>query len=241
MQVGLNRQVRLGVGWDVTTDAPMAGPHDQDALFRALFAQYFGRLARLARLLGADDAEDVAQEAFWWLHRRRDTLTDHLRAVRLLHTTVVRLSRQRAGRERFPLLAGLSRRQREVLVLRYGLDLATTEIAETLALSPRTVEAVRHRAMEKLRRRETPTRTPAGPPLRRVETVAALVVAALVVATSVFAAAHLPTAGTAGSQVADTYRAESTRSPSTSNTPTTDDSEGEPSAVTSPSTSGTGA
>ncbi|MBE8525038.1 hypothetical protein ILP97_47465 [Amycolatopsis sp. H6(2020)] len=164
-------------------NAPKAVPGDQDVLFRALFAEHFGRLTQLAHLLGADDAEDIAQEAFI---RFRGAPDDG--AVTRLRTTVVRLTRKRPARPR-PALDGLSRRQHEVVVLRYGLELSTTDIAKTLALAPASVDATLDCALEKLRRREN--RTPGRPLLKRVTQAIALVVAAFAVSAGVLAGAQL--------------------------------------------------
>ncbi|MDL4814165.1 sigma factor [Actinomadura opuntiae] len=41
-----------------------------------LFTAHYGGMVRLARLLGADDPEDLAQEAFARLFRRRRNLRD---------------------------------------------------------------------------------------------------------------------------------------------------------------------
>ncbi|MFC5092565.1 RNA polymerase sigma factor [Amycolatopsis plumensis] len=149
--------------------------------FHDLFREYFGQMTRLAHLLGADDAENIAQEAFVKLHQRWDSLTDHTRVAGYLRTTVVNMSRSRTRHlrvvrrtppERPPdevsaevravanwehqrlraVLGRLSRRQREVLVLRYWLDLSTAAIAETLGISAGTVKATTHHAMENLRK-----------------------------------------------------------------------------------------
>ncbi|MEU5258492.1 SigE family RNA polymerase sigma factor [Amycolatopsis sp. NPDC021455] len=149
--------------------------------FHELFREYFGQMTRLAHLLGADDAENVAQEAFVKLHQRWDTLSDHTRVAGYLRSTVVNMSRSRARHLRVvrravqerpadelsaevravtnwehqrlrAVLVRLSRRQREVLVLRYWLDLSTAAIAETLGVSPGTVKATTHHAMENLRK-----------------------------------------------------------------------------------------
>jgi len=63
--------------------------------YRQLFDQEFSRMQSLARLLGADDPENVAQEAFVRLHGKLDGLhgTDSARAY--LHSIVVNLTRSR--------------------------------------------------------------------------------------------------------------------------------------------------
>lgn len=73
------------------TQAPSAGDSDYQALFHGQFAA----MARLAAMLGADDPEDVAQEAFVRLHRRSRTLRDPQAAVGYLRATVVNLTRSR--------------------------------------------------------------------------------------------------------------------------------------------------
>lgn len=149
--------------------------------FRALFDESFPRMTRLAHLLGADDPENVAQEAFVRLHLRWDTLGDHEQVAGYLRTIVVNLSRSRLRHLRVvrrtppevppdelsaevhavanweharirEVLAKLPRRQREVLVLRYWLDLGTAAIAETLGISPGTVKATAHHALANLRK-----------------------------------------------------------------------------------------
>ena len=168
-----------GVSASVETGAPegLGAP-----TFHAVFHQHFTQMTRLAHLLGADDAENVAQEAFVRLHQRWDTLDDHTYVVGYLRATVVNLSRSRLRHLRVvrkapqdrpedersaevsavakweqqrirAVLVKLSRRQREVLVLRYWLDLTTVAIAETLGISPGTVKATTHHAMENLRKR----------------------------------------------------------------------------------------
>jgi DNA-directed RNA polymerase specialized sigma24 family protein len=196
----------------VTAPTPNPGPDDRDVLFRALFAQHFGRLRQLARLLGAADADDVAHEAFLRLHRSRDPLSEHVRAAGRLRATVVRLARKQRARGTGAELDALPRRQREVLVLRYGLGLGTADIAATLGRSPDTVEAVLRRGLAKLHR-ETRARPPVRRPSRRVVLVAAPLVTALVVSTSVFAATQLTTPDP---PLAAPYRADSTLSRSAS-------------------------
>ncbi|MFI5585532.1 sigma-70 family RNA polymerase sigma factor [Amycolatopsis sp. NPDC051758] len=128
----------------------------------------------------------------------------------------MRLARKQRALGTGAELDALPRRQREVLVLRYGLDLGTTDIAETLGRSPDTVEAVLRRGLAKLHR-ETRARPPVRRPSTRVLLVAAPLVTALVVSTSVFAMTQLTTPGP---QLAEPYPTDSTLSrPATAGRP----------------------
>jgi RNA polymerase sigma-70 factor (sigma-E family) len=138
---------------------------DVSGLFRARYAE----MVRLADLLGADDPEDIAQEAFARLIRKHSSLRDpdaalaYVRAIvcnltrnRHRHLRVVRL-RTPAGhdeasseqavilredqREVLTALAGLPPRRREAIVLRYWLDLSEREIAQAMGISPGTVKS----------------------------------------------------------------------------------------------------
>jgi RNA polymerase sigma-70 factor (sigma-E family) len=155
-------------------------PRTGRAGFDALFDEYFERMKRLAFLLGADDPENIVQEAFVRLHARWRTLASADKAVPYLRRTVVNLSRsrlrhlrvvRRAPREpnrdvvsaETTVLAGhgnralreallrLTARQRQVLVLRYWLDLDQQSIAETLGIAVGTVKATTNHAMAALR------------------------------------------------------------------------------------------
>jgi RNA polymerase sigma factor (sigma-70 family) len=145
--------------------------------FDSLFDDCFESMKRLAFLLGADDPENIAQEAFVRLHARWATLTDEDRATAYLRRTVVNLSRSRlrhlrvvrrsprepdrmaASAESLALgnqavwdsLALLTPRQRQVLVLRYWLDLDQQAIADTLGVAVGTVKATTNQAMTVLR------------------------------------------------------------------------------------------
>jgi RNA polymerase sigma-70 factor (sigma-E family) len=149
--------------------------------FEALFDASFETMKRLAYLLGADDPENIAQEAFVRLHANWDALTDTGKADAYLRRTVVNLSRsrlrhlrvvRRTPREPVPdaesaeatvlarvehrslrvALATLSQRQRQVLVLRYWLELDQADIAETLGVAIGTVKATTSQALAKLRK-----------------------------------------------------------------------------------------
>ena len=151
------------------------------AAFSALFSQSFEAMKRLAYLLGADDPENIAQEAFVRLHDRWPTLYDDSKALPYLRAMVVNLSRSRLRHLRVArrtppdvlldelsaeshalarqehkrireVLGKLSRRQREVLVLRYWMDLDQAAIADALGVAVGTVKATTSHAMNNLRR-----------------------------------------------------------------------------------------
>jgi RNA polymerase sigma-70 factor (sigma-E family) len=148
--------------------------------FAALFTSQFLRMVRLAALLGADDPEDIAQEAFVRLEQRLDRLPPSVNTTAYLRTTVVNLSRSRLRHLRVvrrvvpeaPLvesaeilavlnddrrrlvkaLSELSSRQRQVVVLRYWMDLSEREIASTLGIRPGTVKSTTSKALAVLGR-----------------------------------------------------------------------------------------
>jgi RNA polymerase sigma-70 factor (sigma-E family) len=129
-----------------------------------------------------ETAEDVVQEAFEGLYQRWRRLRDPRAATAYLNRSVVNGSRSRLRRratERAHLLpeAGqapsaeatglaygaeralaeavlaLPRRQREVVVLRYYLNLSEEDIAEWLGVSPGSVKQHAHRAISTLQER----------------------------------------------------------------------------------------
>lgn len=133
-------------------------------------------------------AEDVVQDAFTaLLHRHGDRLGNLDDPEAYLRTSVVNkarsvLRRRRTARAYIPerehpcpsadhsvllaethqevidALQGLTRRQREVLVLRYWSDLTEAQIADTLGISRGTVKSTASRALDALGRQlqETP-------------------------------------------------------------------------------------
>ena len=138
------------------------------------------RLAVL--LLGdRPSAEDVVQDAFMGLHRTLSGLRDRDKALAYLRTAVVNGSRSvlrarnRSTRRQVPheppvwsaesaaiasedrrevlaAVARLPRRSREVLALRYYLDLTEGEIAAALGVSRGTVSSTASRALAALAR-----------------------------------------------------------------------------------------
>jgi RNA polymerase sigma-70 factor (sigma-E family) len=124
--------------------------------------------------------EDVVQEAFIRVHSSRGKVREPEKMLAYLRQTVVNLSRSTLRRrllgmkllpkpmpdaasaeegaydilERDDLIAalrGLQRRQREVLVLRYFMDLTEAQVAAELGLSIGSVKAYGSRGLEALR------------------------------------------------------------------------------------------
>jgi RNA polymerase sigma-70 factor (sigma-E family) len=139
-------------------------------------------LIRLAYVMLGDQAsaEDVVQEAFCGLYRRWDRLEDADSAVYYVRASVLngcrsalrrRAVRQRGMAEQVPavsaetvVLSGQQReevigavgrlphRQREVLVLRFYLDLSDDQIARVMGIGQSTVRSTAYRALAALGR-----------------------------------------------------------------------------------------
>lgn len=105
-------------------------------------------------------------ERTWILAIARNLLVDHFRRQRFRETVSLdehpMLHEQMAGTpdmaERFAeseelrrLLSTVSVREREILALRYGADLAVGQIAQLLELTPANVHQILSRALKKLR------------------------------------------------------------------------------------------
>jgi RNA polymerase sigma-70 factor (sigma-E family) len=148
-----------------------------DELYRA---QAVGMIRLALLLTGdRATAEDVVQDAFLGLYRRWPSLADPGSAVSYLRTSVVNgcrsvhRSRRIAWLRRPPhdppvwsaeaaaidgedrrevlaAVAGLPSRQREILALRFYLDMSDSEIAATLKISRGTVSSTVSRALATL-------------------------------------------------------------------------------------------
>ena len=155
---------------------------DAAAAVTALYHEHALALIRFAHLLlgSRTVAEDVVHDAFCGLYRRWDCLDDKAKALGYLRSSVLngcRSVQRRArladrsvtyqpfaisaeaaalsGEERREVvraLRRLPRRQREVLVLRYYLDLPDEQIASDLGIAQPTVRSVRRRALASLER-----------------------------------------------------------------------------------------
>lgn len=151
-----------------------------DGSYPAIFAGYFASMVRLAALLGADDPENIAQEAFVQLHLHQDRLRDVAAARAYLRTTVTNLTRKRhrhlrvvhrhrtaaetvgvsaeeaafrtgADERVLQALRDLPPRQREAIVLRYWLDLGEQDVADTMRVTVGSVKAHVSRGLAVLR------------------------------------------------------------------------------------------
>jgi len=161
--------------------APAAGPGDLVGTLYQCHALRLIRMAVLL-VGDQPSAEDVVQDAFLGLHRGVSRLRDPANAVAYLRASVlngcrsVLRSRKRAWssraamheppvwsaesaamagedrREALRAVALLPRRQREVLVLRYFLNLTDREIATALGVSRGTVASTASRALAALAR-----------------------------------------------------------------------------------------
>ncbi len=156
---------------------------DADLALAELYAGHYARLVRLGVLLLRDQglAEDVVQDSFVAIHRHWKRI-DPATAPAYLARTVVNRSRSAQRRRSVadrhrpdPLpdgapadasvlvterrtavldaLSGLPTRQREVLVLRYYLDLSEREIANALGISQGAVKSHASRGAAALRQR----------------------------------------------------------------------------------------
>jgi RNA polymerase sigma-70 factor (sigma-E family) len=159
-----------------------ADADDAASIVSALYAEHALGLTRLAQVMLGDRAaaEDVVHDAFFGLCRRWGDLTDPRKAPAYLRSSVLNgcrtvLRRQArsavdptlgevalaadapllASEDRRAVLAALRRlpdRQREVLVLRYYLELPDAEIARTMGIGESTVRSAAHRGLTTLER-----------------------------------------------------------------------------------------
>lgn len=126
-----------------------------------------------------ETAEDVVQDAFAAVYRRWSALADREQVLPYLRTAVLNgcrmvlrrrtvIGRFRGQREVpfwsaeaaallgetrrqvFQAIRGLARRQREVLVLRFYLELSEAEIAQVMGISRGTVKSTASRALKTL-------------------------------------------------------------------------------------------
>jgi RNA polymerase sigma-70 factor (sigma-E family) len=171
-----------GVVDEIDFPGSLRRPQDAEAAIGALYQAHALGLIRLAYVILGDRpaAEDVVQEAFCGLYRHWEHLADPARALFYVRSAVLNGSRsalrrrvarralvtfQRptvsaeasvlSGEERQEVMEAVRRlpaRQREVLVLRFYLDLADDEIAKVMGIGPSTVRSAAARALNTLGR-----------------------------------------------------------------------------------------
>jgi len=171
-----------GVVDEIEFPGTLRRPQDAEAAVGALYQAHAPGLIRLAYVMLGDrpGAEDVVQEAFCALYRRWEHLADPDRALAYVRSSVLNgcrsaLRRQTvrralvtfqrpavsaeatvlSGEERQQVMQAVRRlpgRQREVLVLRFYLDLPDEEIARVMGIRPSTVRSAATRALEALGR-----------------------------------------------------------------------------------------
>jgi RNA polymerase sigma-70 factor (sigma-E family) len=162
--------------------ADRPGPELGDG-FETLFRAEYPTMVRLAAMLGADDPENIASEAFVKLHEKWARI-DAAAAGGYLRVTVVNLTRSRhrhlrvvarwtrqqrdevvdaadiavqrvAAQRVWDALDALPPRSREAVVLRYWLDLSERDIATAMGIAAGTVKSHVSRAVSMLRERLT--------------------------------------------------------------------------------------
>jgi len=161
--------------------ADEAGAGDGAAEVSALYAEHALSLIRLAHIMLGNPAaaEDVVQEAYCGLYRRWSHLRDQSRALGYLRSSVLNGCRSvlRLGtslqldeaqqpsvspadtavltaesrREIVRAVRKLPNRQREVIVLRFFLELPDDQIASILRITQGTVRSAAHRGLISLR------------------------------------------------------------------------------------------
>ncbi|WP_435796493.1 SigE family RNA polymerase sigma factor [Kitasatospora indigofera] len=175
------RPVDRSVESTMTAVAAGTAGTSEDLLTETYQAHYRSLLRLAALLLDdLSSCEDVVQEAFIRVHAARRRVREPEKTLAYLRQTVVNLSRSTLRRrilglrllpkpmpdmasaeegaydalERDQLkaaLGGLQRRQREVLVLRYYVDMTEAQVADTLGISLGSVKAYGSRGLAALR------------------------------------------------------------------------------------------
>ena len=160
---------------------PRGATWDAETAVEQLYAAHWRQLVRLSVLLVRDlgTAEEVVQDSFVALHDRWSRLRDTERALAYLRQSVVNRSRsvlrhRKVEAKHAPVpgvapaaddgalaharrdavldaMRQLPDRQREVVALRYYLDLSEADIAETLGISRGAVKSHSSRGLAALK------------------------------------------------------------------------------------------
>lgn len=141
----------------------------REAAFEDLYRERYAPMVRVAALLvdRTDLAEEMVQDAFARLYShwgQVDSPRAYLRTAVVNRCNDALRRRRRAAREAPPgepvsgppdplwdAIAGLPRRQRIVIVLRFYEDLDLEEIAAVIGARPGTARSLLHRALTNLR------------------------------------------------------------------------------------------
>ena len=141
--------------------------------FEAFYQRRFGPMVRFAALVVGDaqDAAEIVQSAFVSMypryHRLRGSNPDAYLQAATLNGCRRLLRRKQLARTRTPrdgatattddtdhvldAIRQLDAKHRDVVLLRFYLDLPEAEIAHVLKIAPGTVKSRLHRALERLR------------------------------------------------------------------------------------------
>lgn len=156
--------------WMNDVDVPMSDRAEIGAGFEDLYQVQYAPMVRVAHLLvdTVEQAEEVVQDAFAAVYLRWSRLDNpgaYLR-VCVLNGARRQLRKRRLMRRHVPdpaesgdlgfnhvldAVRRLPARQRDVVVLRYELQLSEADIASTLGIPPGTVKSTLHRALARLR------------------------------------------------------------------------------------------
>jgi RNA polymerase sigma factor (sigma-70 family) len=142
-----------------------------DGTFDACYREQWSAMVRLAWLMtgSRELAEDVVQDAFVQMHLRWAAIETPVAYLRVAVVNGTRAHARRASRRRalpdepvqpvlppeldetWQLLAQLSARQREALVLRFYADLPFDQIAAAMQCRPGTAKSLVHRGLARLK------------------------------------------------------------------------------------------
>lgn len=156
----------------VTGNSRRRRRNEPDSLFDSLYLSERDKLVRLAYLLTGSQtaAEDLVQDVFLRVGGRLDRLDEPAAYLRRSVTNACWSWHRRNHREErfvterativagtsdiemWDALARLAPKRRNVLVLRYYLDLPEAEVAELLGWRLGTVKSTTHRALQDLKR-----------------------------------------------------------------------------------------
>ena len=139
-----------------------------DITYKALFRRYYPNLMFYAtRLVGDEEAEDVVQDVFVELWKRRDSMVigDQIQAFlyRAVYTRALNVLKHRSiedgycaaveENEIYQAINELPDKCKEVFKLSYLHEMKNKEIADVMGVSLRTVEAHMYKALKFLRNR----------------------------------------------------------------------------------------